>query len=73
MQPVRTDVGAAVAEDAAIAVDEDVELALQAALGFFEADRLGVADFDFERRVARADAAGGERQRLGIIWRPTPA
>ena len=49
---VRAGIDAAVAENAAIAVDEDVELALQAALGLFEPDRLGVAGFDFERRVA---------------------
>ncbi len=60
---MRADIDAAVAENAAVAVDEDVELALQAALGLFEADRLGVADFDFDRRITSAHAALRYRQR----------
>src|SRR5215210_7234592 len=48
---VRAGVDAAVAKDAAVAVDEDVELALEAALGFLETDRFGEADLDLEGRV----------------------
>ncbi len=85
---VRAGIDAAIAENAAVAVDEDIELALQAALGFFEADRLGVTDFDLERRVERADAAirapaapaspAGRRRRSrrprrgGGSWRSAP-
>ena len=53
----RADIDAVRAENAAIAVDEDIELALQTALGFFEADRLRVTNFGFDRGVAGVDPA----------------
>src|SRR5690606_33167352 len=59
---VRADIGATVAENAAVAIDEDVELALEAALGFLEADGLGVADFGFERVVHGSHAALRHRE-----------
>src|SRR6476661_2885980 len=61
--PVWAGIDAAIAEDAAVAVDENIELALEATLGLLEADRLGETDFDLERRVQRADAAIPDRQR----------
>jgi hypothetical protein len=48
---VRAGVNAAIAEDAAIPIDEDVQLTLEAALRFLKANGLGVTDFDFERSV----------------------
>src|SRR5688572_6260192 len=45
---VRAYIHAAVAENAAVSIDKDVELALQAALGFLEADAFGHAHFGFE-------------------------
>ena len=80
MHLMRADVDAVGAEDAAVAVDEDVELALQAALGFLEADRLGVADLGLERGVAGAETAIRQRQRrhhlaadAGVVVAPDQA
>ena len=53
----RADVDAVRAENAAIAVDENIELALQAALGFFEANGLCVADLCFDRGVAGVETS----------------
>ena len=52
-------VDAAVTENAAIAVNEDIELTLEAALGFFEPDRLGEANLNLKGRVQRAKSAIG--------------
>ena len=57
----RADIDAVGAKDAAVAIDEDVELALQAALGLVESDRLGVADLGFDSGVARAETAVFQR------------
>src|SRR4051794_710293 len=59
---MRTGVDAAIAKNTAITIDEDVELTLQAALGFFKSDRLGEADFDLKGSVHSADAPIGHGQ-----------
>src|SRR5215213_888467 len=76
----RADVDTIGAQDAAIAVDEDVELALQAALGLFEADRFRIADLCLDRGVAGVETAVRQRHRrhhlstdAGVVVAPDQA
>ncbi len=57
-----TGVDTTIAENAAITVNKNVELTLQAALGLFESDRLGEANFDFKGSVHGTNATVGHWQ-----------
>ena len=63
----------AVAQNAAVSVNEDIQLALQAALGLLKAHRLRIAEFDFERGFVLEEAAIQRAASVGMIWRCTEA
>src|SRR5688572_24716171 len=59
----RADIDAVRAENAAIAVDEDIELTLQTALGFLKTNRLGVAYLCLDGGITSVETPVRKRHR----------